>query len=198
MKCKCLDCGACLFLPPCKELGRDWRVSEEDWQQCACSLFQVQNLDSILAELMEKERDAWCQIVSFIYLICETLEFPWPWSSFCLTRGVLVGSVRKWTWSPFHVHFHSRISFPFLCYRISKNSYADNARSGKIPQQGSDPVAALRTIKDMAVSHPVPSLAALASRASWLSCVMAKQAPFYSRSCRLPEWVNPTPPRGSQ
>lgn len=65
------------FSPPCKELGRGWRVSEEDLQQCACSLFQMQNLDSVLTELMENERDAWCQIANFIFLICEHLwNFP--------------------------------------------------------------------------------------------------------------------------
>lgn len=70
---RCLVCGPWLSLPPCKGLGRVWRVSEEDLQQCACSLFQMQNLDSILTELMENERDAWCQTANFIFLICEHL-----------------------------------------------------------------------------------------------------------------------------
>lgn len=71
---KCLYSGALLSLLPRKELGRAWRVSEEDYQPCVCSLFQVQNLVRfLLTELREKERDAWCQVAIFISLICEHL-----------------------------------------------------------------------------------------------------------------------------
>ena len=44
MNGKHLDDGACLSLPPCGLLGGGGIVPEEDVQQCACSLFQTQNL----------------------------------------------------------------------------------------------------------------------------------------------------------
>lgn len=122
MNRKCWDCGACLFLPPCKELGRDWTVSEEHLQQYACSLFQVQMLVRFHFDRTKGQREG-CLVPNSQFNFSDlltTLEFPWAWSSFCLTRGVLLDLSVSGRDCLFMSTFTQGLHFPFCATKSAK------------------------------------------------------------------------------
>lgn len=97
--------------------------------------------DPILTELMKKERDAWCQIASFISLISE-LECPWAWCSFSLPRGVLLDLSVSGHDCLFMSTFTQGLHFPFSG---TKSAKADTQNPPARAVTGCQPCTQART-----------------------------------------------------